>query len=301
MIIPRFWGKAEAEVKTPRGKNVFLRKWHWSDISIADAQEKASEALQSTIARVRAGEPFPARYAYSTNQPLREEIVRAVVANTGEPAAIITRNAYGALVLNAERAMFVDVDLEPSSTPASSDSGLLGRLFGALFSKPAPAPTPPVAISSTADEAIARVEQWVRTQGGDWGFRVYQTASGLRLLAIHAAFDPEDESTLRGMQEIGCDPLYVKLCRSQKSFRARLTPKPWRIGMRAPAVRFPYEGQQVQGMQKWVARYEAASSSVATCRFLRTIGNQDIRRDIQPIVDVHDDVTRAMEPNLRLA
>jgi hypothetical protein len=32
----------------------------------------------------------------------------------------------------------------------------------------------------------------------------------------------------RFMQFLRCDPDYIKLCRVQKCYRARLTPKPWR-------------------------------------------------------------------------
>lgn len=73
------------------------RHWYRFD---SEAQRLAAEAVERIAARIRRGEGFPERYAYG-ERPLREEIVQELPsAGAGEPDAAITRNSYGALVLN---------------------------------------------------------------------------------------------------------------------------------------------------------------------------------------------------------
>lgn len=293
MKIPKFWASAETQARGRRGEFSIL-KWSWSDSTMAEALEKARAAAAAVAARITAGEPFPDRYAYGAEQPLREEIVEEIVGADGNAAAVITRNAYGALVLNAEHAMFVDMDF-PSGAKGTSGGG--GGLLARLFGKPQPAdPVPPPAEAS----ALQKIESWVQ-QNPEWGFRIYRTASGMRLIATQGLFDPEGAAALNAMHALGCDPLYVKLCRAQKSFRARLTPKPWRIKASAPPVRFPYPDDKVGTMKRWVAGYDTASAKWATCRFLKAVGNAEVNREVQQIIDVHDANTRAGEQGLNLA
>ncbi len=47
-------------------------------------------------------------------RPLREEILQTFEGSVaGEPAAMLTRNGYGAQVLNTATQLFLDVDLPP--------------------------------------------------------------------------------------------------------------------------------------------------------------------------------------------
>ena len=69
---------------------------------------------------------------------------------------------------------------------------------------------------------------------------IYETAGGLRVILAHRKIDPCSDEAARTLDFVGSDPLYLRLCRSQKSFRARLTPKPWRCGHHAPSERWPF-------------------------------------------------------------
>lgn len=61
-------------------------------------------------------------------------------------------------------------------------------------------------------------------------YRVYRTHSGCRVICTRIAVPREDHGWMaeRVMQFLRADPDYIKLCRHQKYYRARLTPKPWR-------------------------------------------------------------------------
>ena len=127
-----------------------------------------------------------------------------------------------------------------------------------------------------------------------WRVRVYRTYAGLRYLVTHAPFSPTGGETQAILTALGADLQYIRLCQIQKSFRARLTPKPWRIGMENPPGRFPFESPaHEQAMRAWEARYAQASQGRATCHFLEEIGDGAEHPDIAPLRALHDEQTRA--------
>ncbi|MFN7131474.1 MAG: hypothetical protein ACK4N5_05285, partial [Myxococcales bacterium] len=139
MHIPRFWAKAKADAVRPDGVPVEVGLWRGSLTSLQEAQQLARDAAARVAARIGRGEGFPDRYAYGT-RAMREPI-------EAEGAGyIVTRNAYGARVLNAVSAMFIDVDLpEGADEPPSG----LRKLFGR--SEPAD-PAAPV---------LTRLQKWI--------------------------------------------------------------------------------------------------------------------------------------------
>jgi hypothetical protein len=183
--------------------------------------------------------------------------------------------------------MFVDVDLpEPKAS-----GGWLRRLFG----WPEPAP------QNTAEEGVlARAELWTR-KNPSWGWRVYRTRAGLRLLATHAVFDPEATTTEQVFDAMTADPLYRRLCKVQKCFRARLTPKPWRCGFVNPPGRWPWPDAKAEGQfEQWERGYLKACRGHATCALVSTIGYQPVDPAVQQILQVHDSTTR-VDSKLELA
>lgn len=319
MLIPRFWSRAESQAVTPEGKPVHFHVWRGSRGSEAEAQVLAQEAVGRIAERIRRGEGFPERYSYG-ERPLREEVLREIVAGGVEvPDAAITRNSYGALVLNAARAFFIDVDFthgEPQPPPASATPPAAEpaqSLWGIVSSLPLPGglrsivdqfrpveqqhqPGGPPPTRAPADPTAPAREQLRALVAGrpGWRVRVYRTYAGLRYLVTHAPFSPTGGETQSILTAVGADLQYIRLCQVQKSFRARLTPKPWRIGMENPPVRFPYESPaHEQEMRAWEARYTQASQGRATCHFIEEIGDGAEHPDIAPLRALHDEQTRA--------
>jgi hypothetical protein len=282
MLIPRYWSRAEGEVIGPSGHRVPVACWRGSRHSPEDAESLARQAAARFAARMGEGAEFPAHYPYA-NRPLREEIVEEFPPGADEPHAAITRNAYGALVLNTARAAFVDMDL----AAAPSTGGILDQLAAWLFGlKKAEAPNPALG-------ALARLAEWMG-QKQEWGVRVYRTRAGLRYLVTHAAIAAGGDESEEAMRFLGADPKYRHLCRVQQCFRARLTPKPWRIGIAVPPVRFPHALPEQEGaIREWRTRYERASAAYATCSFVETAGSEEVHPEIAPIVELHDRHTRA--------
>lgn len=278
MNFPQFWA---------RGQSGDFLAWRWSSESIAEAQALADQAAQQLVDRFRAGERPRSHGGYYPNRPFREQVLQEFKNEAGETAAVVTRNSYGCQVLNTARVMFVDIDL-PEPKPSG---GFLKRLFGK------PDPVPP---SNLQSEAMKRIENWTRNHS-EWGWRIYRTRAGLRLLATQSLVDADSAIAEEIYEALGADPLYQKLCKAQKCFRARLTPKPWRCGIHSKPERWPWlDAKQEKRFQEWETQYLSCSAKWATCEFIRHIGNPDVHAEVQSVLKLHDGPTR-VESKLQLA
>lgn len=271
MRFPKFWAK---------GSHDGFECWQWSDSSLAEAAA-LGQAAARRIAEMFASTGRPDRaYGYAADRPLREPILREVTSSNGESVAVITRNAYGSLILNTANVMFVDVDL-PEPKPSG---GWWQRLFGQ------PAAAHP---NHARERVLALAAAWTERNPG-WGWRVYRTRAGLRLLATHTLFDPAAPATEQVFEAMSADPLYRRLCRTQKCFRARLSPKPWRCEVGKPPGRWPWPDAAAQErFERWERGYLEASTGYATCAFIRSLGNPNIDATVRLILDIHDPISRA--------
>lgn len=244
--------------------------------------------MEQLKTRIKAGDiPRSTHGGYYPNRPFREQVLQEFKSDAGETSAVITRNLYGCKVLNTARVMFVDIDLpEPKKS---------GGFFKKLLGRPEIAP-----MSNPQSEALMRIENWTRANS-EWGWRIYRTRSGLRLLATQGLVDANSDIANCVFESLGADPLYRKLCNSQKCFRARLTPKPWRCGLRDKPERWPWlDAKREKRFQNWEVKYQNCSADWATCEFLRHVGNPTIHPEVQTILKIHDDPTRA-DSKLQLA
>ncbi|MBN1394541.1 MAG: hypothetical protein JW959_05930 [Pirellulales bacterium] len=282
MKIPAHWAKATARDTDRKGKEYEASCWRSSDVSREDARESALAAAKRALTRIIGGERLD-RYGYGAT-PLREEVIERHNGADGRLTAAVTRNSYGALVLNTSRAMFIDLDFV---TPTVGEK--LKHSFVRLFNKSVPSPE-----QRAAQEATRRLEAFIG-EHRDWGLRLYRTRAGLRCLATHDLFDPSAEATLELLRSVGADPLYVRLCKAQECFRARLTPKPWRCRAPRLAVKWPRDEDEQRKFDSWLAGYESRCSAYATCRLLGTLGVAAVHPEIEKIIGVHDSITKCNE------
>lgn len=274
MNVPKAWARAATQCTTPDNRTLDVAVWGWGD-EAPEAERAASSRLARLVERIRRGDPFPDAYAYG-GRPLREEILQSfdVTAADG-PGALLTRNRYGAVILHTAKLLFLDIDVAPP-TFADRVRRLLSR-------------------SSSADDlAVARVRDALRRYAGTT-FRLYRTAAGFRAIAIDRDFDPAGQDTQALMKMTGTDPAFSRLCLAQKSFRARLTPKPWRCACPLPPGEHPRTERAVQEQfAAWLYQYERASAPYATCRYIETIGTGIAGGLARELVEVHDRLTRSM-------
>lgn len=271
MNIPKIWVKAEREVRG-KGGPMQLAAWGWSANDRSEAQRLANEKLDRMVRRVEQTQELSRDYAYGT-RPMREEIIQELHTGGGELAGVVTRNSYGSLVLNTSQVMFVDIDL-----PAEGFAQRLGRLFGRK--------------ASVETEVLERVKAGLREISAAV-YRVYRTAAGFRLMATDRLFQPGSSESENIMKAVAADAAFVKLCRIQESFRARLTPKPWRCGLSLPPGRHPREDHfDREKFAAWLAEYEQNAANKSTCRLVEEVGSGWVHEQVEPILKLHDETTK---------
>lgn len=331
MIVPQFWAEARLRDRVD-GRQVTVRRFGWSDASVADAERHAADRAAEAMARVRAGEAVPRRerklvYGGAAGLPIREEIVGR------EGATVLTRNGYGAICLNTPNVLFADIDLEPPLGPVSRLACLVGLLvvaevvafctglwtgqwlpFAVLMAVLVTVIGVGLLVSWLFHLPRKRADRRERqVRGGierfiaghpDWHLRVYRTPGGFRLLALHRTFDPREPAVAECFRELTVDPVYARMCEWQNCFRARVSPKPWRVGIDdhirpRPGV-WPVSQFWVPLRAEWVARYERATQGFAACRFLYAAGDGPTDPAALAVQRLHDRLCRA-ESDLPLA
>lgn len=281
MRIPRFWAAVDGSDTGPQGRR-FRRAWGWSQTSTAEALAVAQERLRAALASVRSGTRVG---GYYPRTPLREPIIDETLVD-GEQAYAVTRNRYGAEVLNTDRVLIADVDLpSPESSP-----GLFRRLFRRS------APEEPGGEPAAVVERLDRISRWA-LDNPSLGVIVYRTASGLRVFVTGISSPATSAVGDQVLADLDADPIYRELCRANETFRARLTPKPWRLpGLKAPRDRWPFPDDRAERrFERWLTSYSAASTGYAVCRRLAAYGPPPSSLEAQ-ILALHDDRTRVSTP-----
>jgi len=243
-----------------------------SNVSVEDARVKAREKAEK-IQRKIAGE----KHLFDEYEAeIREELLQTI-----DDHSAITRNRYGARVLNVEKLMILDID---KPKPAAGALSALGGLFKKKDTRP------------PKEQIFEMVRNVATTKYKDLGFRIYETYQGARVIVLGRDFDPRNSETKKMMDEFNCDPLYTLLCIRQGCYRARLTPKPSRMKVRGYRVKYPRAGDDSE-FQRWVSEYESVSRNFSVCKLIEQVGASQSANDV---VRLHDDVTGVGYPQ-RLA
>lgn len=326
MIVPDHWAEARKQHKAA-GKQVTVRRYGWSVTSAAEALANAEARADEALSRILVGEKLNKRepkvaYNGADGVPIREE----VLARHGEQ--VITRNAYGAHCLNSPNTLFADIDfnVEHSSKAAvlsfaflvllSAMAGMLlqswtatlGLLFAALILAIPIAKLGlrlAVAARGGAERiARARLVNFIAVNPS-WNIRLYRTPAGYRVLATHQSFEATSKEVQQFFSAVSADPIYVRMCSNQHCFRARLTAKPWRIGISAhmrprPGV-WPVRPEGIPVRNAWVENYESQAAAFAACQYLESLGSGIVHESVKPVMELHDSESRALQIGANLA
>ncbi len=326
MIVPSYWAEARRQLR--RGKRqITVRRWGWSDTSEADAQSMAESRVDDALTQAQTDDTVERRerkvaYNGADGVPIREE----VLARHGD--TVITRNAYGARCLNTPNVLFADVDFDHAlprglylvaicvlaavvPLPALWLLGSWGWLAIGLVVALGAVPLAKLlhgvnVVRQGGPHTIAttRLQAFVQANP-TWAVRVYRTPAGLRLLATQGPVEPDSAQAQVFFNAVGADPLYVRMCKNQHCFRARLTGKPWRMGIEKhlrprPGV-WPVSADRLPERQAWVTHYDALSEDFAACTWIESVGSGAIHPEVQPVLDLHDRLSGAMQSGKSLA
>ncbi|WP_434779633.1 hypothetical protein [Neisseria sp. Ec49-e6-T10] len=130
-----------------------------------------------------------------------------------------------------------------------------------------------------------------------WGARVYETPAEMRLLITHRLMNPNDEEVSLFFNKMNVDEVYSLMCKNQQCFRARVSPKPWRMDMSkhiSPrSGTWPIKEEYMATRQKWLDEYEHKAKDYASCRFIQAMGNHDIDDKVYKVIELHYDLSKA--------
>ena len=299
MNIPKYWEKKEVTFDID-GREAICNIWGHSDGDPEAARQMIEEKIPQVEEAIRRRwDDEDGKYAggykgdYYTVDFIREHRLEEI-SQDSEEIAVITRNSYGSKIINCPEVMFVDIDTDTEDDGwGYHNSGCLALFRGPSYKEPAP-PAPSLEPSQAKLDALARVKSYVDSNPGT-GYRIYETTLGLRLIATHQLYDPAADATMELLKALDCDELYMRLCSAQKCFRARLTPKPWRIGEERPPVHrhLTAPGVPNPGYDSWLENYETVSKGYQACRFMEKIGLEAPDPAIKEVVRVHDEACGA--------
>ncbi len=268
MRVFRIWRQAQATVLIG-GVEKTISGFGGSNESEADALADALRRLEAVKRRIDARQK--GRGA-DYEGDIREEPMEWI--GDGD---VVTRNRYGAQVLNTLSLVFVDIDRPPMG-------------IWQVFAVPRSPEQRKKAILQFLGRRLRKPDL------GHMGIRVYETHSGIRLILGIRMADPASPESRKLLRSFHADPVYVSLCARQKCYRARLTPKPYRIRMKPIRLKYPYEEGDQARIEAWVREYDGLSRGFSSCRLVEVLG----RQIDSPAVQLHDERTRA-EANLPLA
>lgn len=282
---------------------------------MAAAEEMARQRASEALDRILSGEALPRRerrtgYGGAFGLPIREEVLER------HGPDVITRNSYGAQCLNTPHLLIADVDFTDGASWTliiatfgvlmvlaiaaanhfdSTAAFLSGLLAAVMLAYPLALRLRAAAVRFTGgNEAHARrrVEAAMKSRPG-WGARLYRTPAGMRVIVPHAAFDPRSPEVQKLFEDLRVDPVYALMCRNQNCFRARLTAKPWRIGIgrhvKPRSGTWPVAPEKMAERQEWVARYEPHAAEYSACRYLVTVGSSYVAQKLVGTLRLHDE------------
>jgi hypothetical protein len=322
MIVPQYWAEARRHQARSKGRpQVTVRRFGWSDTSQADAEQMADQRAQEAFERITSGVKLLRRepkiaYNGAEGVPIREEIL----SRHGD--VVITRNAYGAHCLNTPDVVFADIDFATKPGGLMLLFHVLALLAGGIalgmtlkFGAMAVFVAFLLALICAYPLAVLTNNLLVRLRGGpqryararvesfvsrhtDWHLRLYRTPAGFRVLAMHGIHDPHDPIVPEFFAALGVDPVYAKMCRNQRCFRARVSPKPWRIGIAShmrprPGV-WPVKPEHLEKRQSWISNYETVATRFASCRFIEAIGSGTVHPKADAVCTLHDRMSLAL-------
>ena len=255
----KYWAKTEGVllVEGVSTKAMFLGG---SDSSEQDAKRNAVKKFEAVQRKINGAKQEFEEYEVE----IKEEQIERI-----SDSMVITRNRYGAHVLNVEDQMILDID----QTPAS---------FFDLFSRR----TDDWKINKL-DKAVEKLNQ--KVDDGFLGFRLYKTCAGFRIIITGKPIHPKDKLAEQISRSLNVDPLYWQLCKKQDCYRARLTPKSYRIKYKPIKIKLPDSLERKEEINSWEIGYLKASKNYAVCKYIKTIGNHSTNQ----LVSVHDEYTQA--------
>jgi hypothetical protein len=321
------WVKGWAKGTFQDGKAFVAPVWAGSDESEEKAYLALDQKIQERLAawknrsskkskEVRLGD-------YGLSDLAERLLERGESPELGQWA--ITRNGYGCRTLCVEKLFIADIDCyhwNPWGRILLKVPGVWGRLRDLCLSltawgraKVAQEKKERFIWESAKSKAMElwpeasteRLESLTRIckfgmEDSSLSFDIHRTTRGFRVIERSRAWDARAQETLNLMQQLGCDELYMTLCRKQDCFRARLEAKPWRCGSVRPPVKYPFNGiHDEQAFTTWLNDFQDKAKHRRACAWIGHLGADSHWEPARALCKLHEEQTGSHETTKRLA
>jgi len=189
--------------------------------------------------------------------------IKEYVEQVIDEANIITICRYGAKILNTCQYTVLDLDDYPID---------FFDMFRALRKLP------------KKERIVAKFLQRLAKHpelGTD--FRIYETTKGVRVIG-KKYIEPTGKGYAALMRSLRVDWLYIVLSQKQQCYRARVTPKPYRMKIKTIKVTSPLDCE-TQTYQDWAQDYAVAAQRYSVVKLIQSLGADFAR---EPLIRLHD-------------
>lgn len=286
MRIPSIWYKHTEEIVVDKWEKVGLfwkvvgkmpsKAIFYGGSNISEEEAKANALKKRDIVQSRIDGVIDRRSDPDYEVDIREEIIGTV-----DDENIITRNRYGSLVLNSTSLVIVDVDDESFRWRYRWSFNLFTILRNLFISR------------NFRDLIESETKRVCRLYASKSAYvRLYRTPNGYRvILVFENSPEPASKESKIIMKRFRSDYTYANMCIKQRCYRARLTPKPWRIKLKSLKAIFPFRtAEEDVRHQEWVTEYHQVSENFAACRLMESFGSARLEKAL----DYHDKFCKAL-------
>lgn len=231
------------------------------EISILSGSNK-SKALASAEAKQKA-RLIQSRVADGGTKEDYEVPIKEHVSEIIDESNVVSVCRYGAKILNTNQFTILDLDDYPVD-------------FFDLF-KSYRKMTKKERIVAKFEERIKKLPQL----GAD--FRIYETAKGIRVIG-KTYLAPSSPGYVALMRKLFVDWVYIQMSAKQNCYRARLTPKPYRMKFRTIKVADPLVCETSEYLE-WEQDYADKARSHVVVKLIKTIG-RDFSQEL--VIKYHD-------------
>ena len=250
----KYWVKETFQISIDGNpKNICILSG--SNTSREDAREEAKSKAINIENRINHRDP-KAEY---------EVIIKEHVHEIIDESNIISICRYGAKILNTMTYTILDLD---DCKPGLFD------LFGRAKN---------VSLKNRIIDHFERHVSRFPELGSD--FRIYETTKGIRVIGKQYV-PPEGRRYTSMMRKLSVDRIYIELSKKQNCYRARITPKPYRIKTETIRIKSPLDCE-TDTYRHWSEKYDTASQNYSVVRLVKTMG-KDFSQDA--VIQLHDTI-----------
>ncbi|GAA6130156.1 hypothetical protein NBRC116187_05160 [Halopseudomonas sabulinigri] len=248
----KFWVKESVKINVGQSAE-FVSILSGSNTSIEDARLELAKQSRFVEQKINGESP-----ADDYEVPIKEHVEQVI-----DEANIITVCRYGAKILNTCQYTVLDLDDYPID---------FFDMFRAVRKLP------------KKERIVAKFLQRL-TKHPELGtdFRIYETTKGVRVIG-KKYIEPAGKGYATLMRSLRVDWLYIILSQKQQCYRARVTPKPYRMKIKTIKVTSPLDCE-TQTYQDWAKDYAVAAQRFSVVKLIQTVG-ADFSRE--PVIRLHD-------------